>query len=83
MLVVAAGMKPFQGGPESSQRLRILCWTPYFMDGVLAGIEGLFNPLGLFYVLASAGAVYVGRKCRNAEPAGHDAELAPQQRITS
>jgi hypothetical protein len=54
MLVVAAGMKPFQGGPESSRRLRILCWTPYFTDGILAGIGGLFNPLGLFYVIASA-----------------------------
>jgi hypothetical protein len=39
---------------ESSRRLRMLCWTPYFTDGILAGLGGLFNPLGLFYVIASA-----------------------------
>ena len=54
MLVVAAGLRPFAGGPESSPRLRNLCWTPYFTDGILAGLAGLFNPLGLFYVIASA-----------------------------
>ena len=53
-LVVAAQLKPFQGSAESSQRLRVLCWTPYFTDGILAGLGGLFNPLGLFYVIASA-----------------------------
>ena len=54
MLVVAAGMRPFLGKGESPRRLRMLCWTPYFTDGILAGVAGLFNPLGLFYVLASA-----------------------------
>lgn len=54
MLVVAASMKPFQRKDENSRRLRALCWTPYFTDGTLAGIGALFNPLGLFYVLASA-----------------------------
>lgn len=54
MLVVAAGIRPFLGKGESSRRLRMLCWTPYFTDGILAGVAGLFNPLGLFYVLASA-----------------------------
>ncbi len=32
----------------------MLCWTPYFTDGILAGLGGLFNPLGLFYIVASA-----------------------------
>jgi hypothetical protein len=54
MLVVAAKLKPFQGKDQSSRRLRVLCWTPYFTDGTLAGLGGLFNPLGLFYVMASA-----------------------------
>ena len=54
MLVVAAQLKPFQGSGESSRRLRVLCWTPYFTDGILAGLGGLLNPLGLFYVIASA-----------------------------
>jgi len=52
MLVVASKLRPFQG--EGPQRLRVLCWTPYFTDGILAGVGGLFNPLGLFYVIASA-----------------------------
>jgi hypothetical protein len=54
MLVVAAKLKPFQGNEDPSRRLRILCWTPYFSDGILAGLGGLLNPLGLFYVIASA-----------------------------
>jgi hypothetical protein len=53
MLVVAANLKPFQG-KNTSRRLRVLCWTPYFTDGILAGLGGLLNPLGLFYVIASA-----------------------------
>lgn len=54
MLVVAAKLKPFRGQHEVSRRLRVLCWTPYFTDGILAGLGGLLNPLGLFYVIASA-----------------------------
>jgi hypothetical protein len=51
MLLVAAQMRPFLA---TKHRLRRLCWTPYFSDGVLAAIAGLLNPAGLFYVLASA-----------------------------
>jgi hypothetical protein len=54
MLVVAAKLKPFHGRDESSRRLRRLSWTPYFTDGILAGLGGLLNPLGLFYIVASA-----------------------------
>src|SRR6201993_711589 len=54
MLLVAAQLKSFQEKVPSSQRLRVLCWTPYFTDGILAAIAGLLNPAGLFYVLASA-----------------------------
>jgi hypothetical protein len=54
MLLVAAKLKPFRGRGETPGRLRMLCWTPYFTDGILAGIGGLFNPMGLFYVIASA-----------------------------
>jgi hypothetical protein len=53
MLVVAAKLKAFHG-QEGSHRLRGLCWTPYFTDGILAGLGGLLNPAGLFYVIASA-----------------------------
>ena len=54
MLVVAAKLKSFHGKDEGSQRFRGLCWTPYFTDGILAGLGGLLNPAGLFYVIASA-----------------------------
>lgn len=54
MLLVAAQLMPFRGAERKSRRLRMLCWTPYFTDGILAGIGGLLNPLGLFYVIASA-----------------------------
>ena len=54
MLVVAASLKPFRGGDENRGRYRLLCWTPYFTDGILAGAGGLMSPLGLFYVVASA-----------------------------
>lgn len=54
VLVVAAQLKPFQAKEQTSRRLRNLCWTPYFTDGILAGLGGLLNPAGLFYVIASA-----------------------------
>jgi hypothetical protein len=54
MLVVAAELKSFRGRDRTVARLRNLCWTPYFSEGILAGIAGLLNPAGLFYVVASA-----------------------------
>jgi hypothetical protein len=50
MLLVAAQLRPFRRD-DSPRRFRGLCWTPYFTDGILAG---LLNPAGLFYVIASA-----------------------------
>jgi hypothetical protein len=52
MLAVGAKLKPFQG--RIAGRIRVLCWLPYFTDGILAGVAGLLNPAGLFYVIASA-----------------------------
>jgi len=54
MLIVAAELNSFRSQDQSSRRLRGLCWTPYFTDGILAGLGGLLNPAGLFYVIASA-----------------------------
>jgi hypothetical protein len=54
VLLVAAQLKPFQEKISPSRRLRVLCWTPYFTDGVLAGLAGLLNPAGFFFVIASA-----------------------------
>ena len=52
MLLVAAKLRPFQG--KDHGKLRWVCWTPYFTDGILAGVAALFSPLGLFYMIASA-----------------------------
>jgi len=54
MILVGAQLKAFRGTSETSTRLRQLSWTPYFTDGILAGLAGLLNPTGLFYVIASA-----------------------------
>ncbi|MGC2110274.1 MAG: hypothetical protein WA655_12210 [Candidatus Korobacteraceae bacterium] len=54
MLLVAAELKSFGGSKQGVRRIRGLSWTPYFTDGVLAGVAGLLNPAGLFYVIASA-----------------------------
>lgn len=54
MLLVAAQLRAFDRQESSPRRLRDLCWTPYFADGILAALGGLLNPLGLFYVIASA-----------------------------
>jgi hypothetical protein len=53
LMLVATTLKPFRS-TDTRHRLRVLCWTPYFTDGILAGLGGLLNPLGLFYVIASA-----------------------------
>jgi len=49
MIVVGSAMAPFRPG-----RFLRLCYTPYFTDGILAFLGGLMNPLGFFYVIASA-----------------------------
>jgi hypothetical protein len=54
MLLVATALKPFRATGSGSGRIRALCWTPYVTDGILAGLGGLLNPLGFFYILASA-----------------------------
>ncbi len=54
MMIVAAHLQAFRGNGASAKRLRDVSWTPYFTDGILAGLGGLFNPAGLFYVIVSA-----------------------------
>ncbi len=54
MMVGGAELEPFREKGERSPRIVRLCYTPYFTDGLLAGIAGLMNPLGFFYVIASA-----------------------------
>jgi hypothetical protein len=54
MIAVGRELNPFRPETVSFPRLRRLCWTPYFTDGILATAGGLMNPLGGFYVLVSA-----------------------------
>lgn len=53
-LIVAGELKSFLIGEEGGRRMRGLCWTPYFADGVLAVLSGVLNPVGIFLVLASS-----------------------------
>jgi len=54
MLIVAKKLRPFHRKDANPRRIRGLAWIPYFTEGILAGLGGLFNPVGFFYVLASA-----------------------------
>jgi hypothetical protein len=54
MLLVRAKFLAFRGTNPSSRRIRALCWIPYVSEGVLAGVSGLLNPLGLSYVFTAA-----------------------------
>lgn len=60
MLLVAEKLRPFRRNDDDPRKMRTLCWLPYFSDGILAGIAGLFNPAGMFYVFASALASTLG-----------------------
>lgn len=54
VLLVRSKLLPFREFNPTSRRIRGLCWIPYVTDGVLAGLSGLLNPFGLFYVFVSA-----------------------------
>jgi hypothetical protein len=46
-----------------ARRFRRLLWVPYFCAIILDGVAGLFNPVGLKYVLLSALAATAGGNC--------------------
>jgi|HubBroStandDraft_4_1064222.scaffolds.fasta_scaffold29549_2 hypothetical protein len=55
-------LRPFLG-PEGEMRLRrarLLTQIPYFTDGILSCIAGLFNPVGMILVAISAAAASFG-----------------------
>ncbi|MGC1998760.1 MAG: hypothetical protein WA658_02825, partial [Candidatus Acidiferrales bacterium] len=55
-------LRPFLG-PEGEMRLRRarrLTQIPYFTDGILSCIAGLFNPVGMLLVAISAAAASFG-----------------------
>lgn len=63
MRIVAQQLKPFRGNEPVSQRIRVLCWLPYFTEGILAGMGGLLNPAGFIYVLSAAVPSTLGSNC--------------------
>ncbi|MHB8410425.1 MAG: hypothetical protein ACYDDI_00595 [Candidatus Acidiferrales bacterium] len=54
MLIVSKKLRPFHRKDANPRRIRGLAWIPYFTEGILAALGGLFNPIGFFYVVASA-----------------------------
>lgn len=54
MMIVGHQLRAFGAGRVDIRRVRLLCWTPYAAEGALALLGGLWNPAGLFYVVASA-----------------------------
>lgn len=54
MLIVADKLRPFRRNDDDPRKMRTLCWVPYFTQGILAGVAGLFNPAGIVYVFVSA-----------------------------
>jgi len=60
VVVVARALQPFDQPGQPPRRIRILSWTPYIAEGALAGLAGLRNPLGWFFVISSALASTLG-----------------------
>ena len=48
---------------EDARRFRRLLWVPYFSALTIDGLAGLFNPIGMQYVLLSALAATAGGNC--------------------
>ena len=78
MLLVAVQLRPFLRSDESSRRMRGLCWTPYFADGVLAGRRRPAESRGIVLRHRVGAAFDAGRECRLAEPAWADAQMEPR-----
>jgi hypothetical protein len=62
MWIALLEMRPLlpQAGPERWKRARKLSLVPYFTDGILSCVAGLFNPVGMILVAISAAAASFG-----------------------
>jgi len=62
MWIALLEMRPFlpKAGLERWKRARKLSLVPYFTDGILSCIAGLFNPVGMILVAISAAAASFG-----------------------
>ncbi len=82
MLLVGGKLKQFHGRAENSARLRVLCFIPYFTDGMLALVAGVLNPAGLFYVVASALPSTLGANAGllSLPSIMHDGTVSPEER---
>ncbi len=84
MLVVAAQLNPFQNHDKDPRRLRGLCWTPYFTDGILAAL-GRAAQSRRIVLRHSASALpsTLGGECRLPESSQYDETREPQRRNAS
>ena len=62
MWIALLEMRPFlpRAGPDRWMRARKLSLVPYFTDGILSCLAGLFNPVGMILVAISAAAASFG-----------------------
>jgi hypothetical protein len=62
MWIALLEMRPFlpQAGPERWKRAQRLSMVPYFTDGILSCVAGMFNPVGMILVGISAAAASFG-----------------------
>ena len=62
MWVALLEMRPFlpETGPERWKCAKKLSMVPYFADGILSCVAGLFNPVGMILVAISAAAASFG-----------------------
>ena len=60
VLAVARGMRAVLGGDASPGRVWRLVWIPYLAAGLAACAGGLFNPIGIAFVVTAAAASSFG-----------------------
>jgi hypothetical protein len=64
ILLIGSSLVRRMGADQADvRRFRRLTWLPYFSALVIAAVAGLFNPIGMRYVLLSALAATAGGNC--------------------
>lgn len=63
LLIGASFVRQMGVAQSDALRFRRLLWLPYFSALIIDGVAGLFNPLGMEYVLLSALAATAGGNC--------------------
>lgn len=80
MLVVAAQLRPFHTKEANPRRIRGLAWTPYFTEGILAGLAGAVESHRFFLCPGLGNVVDAGRERGHAVSARHAARSVRARR---